>query len=181
MHIKSCHYKDMDGDRFWWRIKFMIAMSFMQFINCSLSNFGQPYQIKNKKSHSLKNLSAPKCTNNTNSRFFFFFAILYFSCPWFLQSLDSREKCNLLLQKTGKLNYHPEKERAQSQQEQCSCLLKPRRNCQEKGCYYESAGVSEGQRGEEVLQLLNSSIFPGSDRGFLIRETIFLTIVRLYG
>ena len=54
MHIKSCHYKDMDGDRFWWRIKFMIAMSFMQFINCSLSNFGQPYQIKNKKSHSLK-------------------------------------------------------------------------------------------------------------------------------
>lgn len=67
----------MDGDRFWWRIKFMIAMSFMQFINCSLSNFGQPYQIKNKKSHSLKNLSAPKCTNNTNSRFFFFFFLQY--------------------------------------------------------------------------------------------------------
>lgn len=47
----------MDGDRFWWRIKFMIAMSFMQFINCSLSNFGQTYQIKNKKSHSLQPLN----------------------------------------------------------------------------------------------------------------------------
>ena len=60
----------------------MIAMSFMQFINCSLSNFGQPYQIKNKK---ISFSTAPKCTNDTNSRFFFFFSffkvILYFSCP----------------------------------------------------------------------------------------------------
>lgn len=63
----------------------------------------------------------------------FFFPILYFSCPvscgkqldtifisvlassmntWFLQSLDSEKKCNLLLQKKLATNYHPEKERA---------------------------------------------------------------------
>lgn len=171
----------------------MIAMSFRQFINYSLSNFGQPYQIKNLKKISFS--IAPNCTNDINRRLFIYFKQYYISlvqlamesnlifhfhlCPcfhnehmvfcfFFLQSLDSREKRNLLLQKTGKLIYQFEKERGQSQQEQCSwCLLKPRRNCQEKGCYCESARVSEGGRGEEgVLQLLNSSIFPGSDRGF---------------
>ena len=57
----------------------MIAMSFMQFINCSLSNFGQIYQIKNKKSHSLQPLNVSMIP--TAGFFFFFKAILYFSCP----------------------------------------------------------------------------------------------------
>jgi len=56
----------------------MIAMSFMQFINCSLSNFGQTYQIKNKKSHSLQPLNVSMIPTAV---FFFFKAILYFSCP----------------------------------------------------------------------------------------------------
>lgn len=66
----------MDGDRFWWRIKLMIAMSLRQFINYSLSNFGQPYQVKKKKiSFSI----APNCTNDTNRRLFTYFKQYYTS------------------------------------------------------------------------------------------------------
>ena len=54
----------------------MIAMSFMQFINCSLSNFGQIYQIKNKKSHSLQPLNVSMIPT---AGFFFFFLKQYYT------------------------------------------------------------------------------------------------------